>query len=83
VLQLNNAGWHRPENLAVPDGIRQPAHEVQPAEHLWRFVDELLDNGGRASRQGRNQLESVSRHPNDSERLLGVSESNSCAGNCR
>src|SRR5271154_3562557 len=32
-------------NLAVPDGIRlvfQPAHspELQPAEHLWRFVDE-------------------------------------------
>jgi len=39
VLQLDNAGWHGPENLAVPDGIRlvfQPAHspELQPAEHL-------------------------------------------------
>jgi hypothetical protein len=22
VLQLDNAGWHGPENLAVPDGIR-------------------------------------------------------------
>jgi hypothetical protein len=47
VLQLDNAGWHGPENLAVPDGIRlvfQPAHspELQPAEHLWRFVDEPL-----------------------------------------
>src|SRR6516164_233099 len=44
-----NAGWHGPENLAVPDGIRlvfQPAHspELQPAEHLWRFVDEPLAN---------------------------------------
>jgi hypothetical protein len=49
VLQLDNAGWHGPENLAVPDGIRlvfQPAHspELQPAEHLWPFVDEPLAN---------------------------------------
>jgi hypothetical protein len=40
VLQIDNAGWHAPENLAVPDGIRlvfQPAHspELQPAEHLF------------------------------------------------
>ena len=49
VLQLDNAGWHGPENLTVPDGIRlvfQPAHspELQPAEHLWAFVDEPLAN---------------------------------------
>lgn len=49
VLQLDHAGWHGPENLAVPDGIRlvfQPAHspELQPAEHLWEFVDEPLIN---------------------------------------
>src|SRR5215831_290856 len=49
VLQLDNAGWHGPENLAVPDGIRlvfQPAHspELQPAEHLWAFIDEPLAN---------------------------------------
>ncbi len=49
VLQLDNAGWHGPENLVVPDGIRlvfQPAHspELQPAEHLWAFVDEPLAN---------------------------------------
>lgn len=49
VLQIDNAGWHGPENLAVPDGIRfvfQPAHspELQPAEHLWPFVDEPLAN---------------------------------------
>ena len=49
VLQLDNAGWHAPENLTVPDGIRlvfQPAHspELQPAEHLWAFVDEPLAN---------------------------------------
>ncbi len=50
VLQLDNAGWRGPENLVVPDGIRlvfQPAHspELQPAEHLWAFVDEPLVNG--------------------------------------
>ena len=49
VLQLDNAGWHGPENLSVPDGIRlvfQPAHspQLQPAEHLWAFVDEPLVN---------------------------------------
>ena len=49
VLQLDNAGWHGPENLTVPDGIRlvfQPAHspELQPAEHLWPFLDEPLVN---------------------------------------
>jgi hypothetical protein len=51
VLQLDNAGWYGTENLVVPgDGIRlvlQPAHspELQPAEHLWAFVDEPLVNG--------------------------------------
>lgn len=49
ILQLDNAGWHGPENLAVPDGVRlvfQPPHspELQPAEHLWEFVDEPLVN---------------------------------------
>ena len=49
VLQLDNAGWHGPENLTVPDGIRlvfQPAHspQLQPAEHLWAFLDEPLVN---------------------------------------
>lgn len=49
ILQLDNAGWHGPENLAVPDGVRlvfQPPHspELQPAEHLWAFVDEPLVN---------------------------------------
>jgi transposase len=49
VLQLDKAGWHGPENLTVPDGIRlvfQPSHspELQPAEHLWPLVDEPLVN---------------------------------------
>lgn len=49
VLQLDNAGWHGTENLAIPDGIHlvhQPPYspELQPAEHLWAFVDEPLVN---------------------------------------
>jgi len=49
VVQLDQAGWHGPENLSVPEGIRlvfQPSHspELQPAEHLWAFVDEPLVN---------------------------------------
>ena len=49
VLQLDGAGWHGPENIAVPEGITlvfQPAHspELQPAEHLWTFVDEPVVN---------------------------------------
>jgi transposase len=49
VLQLDNAGWHGPQNLAVPDGIRlvfQPSYspDLQPAEHLWAFVDEPIVN---------------------------------------
>jgi transposase len=49
VLQLDNAGWHGPQNLAIPDAVRlvfQPPHspELQPAEHLWTFIDEPLAN---------------------------------------
>ena len=49
MIQLDQAGWHGPQNLSLPDGIRlvfQPSHspELQPAEHLWQFVDEPLAN---------------------------------------
>src|SRR5262249_48380468 len=45
VIQLDQAGWHGPQNIIRPDGVRlvfQPSHspELQPAEHLWQFVDE-------------------------------------------
>src|SRR5262245_32489466 len=45
VLQLDNAGWHGPQNLQFPDGVRpvyQPPYsaELQPAEHLWPLIDE-------------------------------------------
>lgn len=49
ILALDNAGWHGPQNLSVPDGVRlvhQPSYspELQPAEHLWPLVDEPLVN---------------------------------------
>jgi hypothetical protein len=49
ILELDNAGWHTPENLSVPEGMRlvyQPSYspELQPAEHLWPLVDEAIAN---------------------------------------
>ena len=49
VLVLDNAGWHTPEGLAVPDGIRLvflPPYspELQPAECLWPLLDEPIVN---------------------------------------
>ena len=45
LLVLDNAGWHGPANLKIPDGIRLvylPPYtpELQPAETLWALVDE-------------------------------------------
>jgi transposase len=49
ILVLNNAGWHGPEDLAIPEGISLvflPPYtpELQPAEHLWPLVDEPIAN---------------------------------------
>ena len=49
VLVLDNAGWHGPEGLAIPDGISLvflPPYspELQPAERLWPLVDEPVAN---------------------------------------
>ncbi|HVE54692.1 MAG TPA: IS630 family transposase [Ramlibacter sp.] len=49
VLVLDNAGWHGPEGLAVPEGISLvflPPYspELQPAERLWPLVDEAVVN---------------------------------------
>ena len=48
-LVPDNAGWHGPEGLAVPDGISLvflPPYtpELQPAERLWPLVDEAVAN---------------------------------------
>jgi transposase len=49
VLVLDNAGWHGPEGLAIPEGISLvflPPYspELQPAERLWPLVDEPIVN---------------------------------------
>ncbi|OAN50488.1 hypothetical protein A6A05_12540 [Magnetospirillum moscoviense] len=49
VLVLDNAGWHGPAGLAVPDGIilvflPPYSPELQPAECLWPLVDEPVAN---------------------------------------
>jgi transposase len=49
ILVLDNAGWHGPEGLTVPDGITLvflPPYspELQPAERLWPLVDEPVAN---------------------------------------
>jgi transposase len=49
VLALDNAGWHGPKGLAVPDGVTLvflPPYspELQPAERLWPLVDEPVAN---------------------------------------
>lgn len=49
MLALDNAGWHGPTNLAVPDGITLAflppcSPELQPAERLWPLVDEPVVN---------------------------------------
>ena len=49
VLVLDNAGWHSPSGLAVPEGIRLihlPPYtpELQPAETLGGHVDEPIAN---------------------------------------
>jgi len=45
----DNAGWHRSKKVVVPEGIEiefLPPYspELQPAERLWKLVDEPLVN---------------------------------------
>ena len=47
VLALDDAGWHGPKDLPIPDGISLvflPPYSpgLQPAEHLWPLVDEPI-----------------------------------------
>lgn len=49
VLVLDNAGWHKAKDLAIPDGIDliflpPSSPELQPAERLWSLVDEAVAN---------------------------------------
>lgn len=45
----DNAGWHRSKKVQVPLGIKVEflppySPELQPAERLWKLVDEPLVN---------------------------------------
>jgi transposase len=49
LLIEDNAGWHRSQQVCLPEGIHVeflPAYspELQPAERLWTLVDEPLVN---------------------------------------
>jgi transposase len=49
LLIEDNAGWHRSQQVIVPEGIIVDflppySPELQPAERLWKLVDEPLVN---------------------------------------
>lgn len=49
LLVLDQAGWHRSEQVVVPEGVHilfLPPYspELQPAEHLWELTDQALAN---------------------------------------
>ncbi|WP_284247362.1 IS630 family transposase [Methylobacterium haplocladii] len=49
ILLLDGAGWHTESGLRIPEGLRLvylPPYtpELQPAERLWRLVDEPIVN---------------------------------------
>jgi hypothetical protein len=49
LLVIDGAGWHRSDQVVVPEGIHLvflPPYspELQPAERLWELVDEPLVN---------------------------------------
>ena len=48
-LVLDGAGWHTSPKVPVPEGVSLvplPAYspELQPAEHLWPVIDEVVAN---------------------------------------
>jgi transposase len=49
VVVLDRAGWHTSSQVELPQGLHlvfQPASspELQPAEHLWGLISEVLAN---------------------------------------
>jgi transposase len=49
ILILDQAGWHRSDQVVVPQGLQlvflpPDSPELQPAEHLWELTDEALVN---------------------------------------
>lgn len=54
LLVIDRAGWHTSEKLIWPEGI-EPVYlppkspELQPAERLWRVIDEVIANHPQAA----------------------------------
>lgn len=49
IMQMDKAGWHKSNNLKVPENIKiiyQPAYspELNPTEHVWDYLREKLFN---------------------------------------
>jgi transposase len=49
ILVLDQAGWHRSQQVVIPEGLHLlflPPYspELQPAEHLWELTDQALAN---------------------------------------
>ncbi|MEB3281828.1 MAG: transposase [Lyngbya sp.] len=49
LLVEDNAGWHRSQKVQIPSGIEVEflppySPELQPAERLWKLIDEPLVN---------------------------------------
>jgi transposase len=49
IVVLDQAGWHRSQQVAIPEGVHLvflPPYspELQPAEHLWELTDQALAN---------------------------------------
>ena len=49
ILVLDQAGWHRSDQVVIPEGLHLvflPPYspELQPAEHLWELTDQALAN---------------------------------------
>src|ERR1700676_2612858 len=45
IMQVDGAGWHRANDLVIPENIRlisQPAYspELNPVEHIWEEIRE-------------------------------------------
>lgn len=49
VMVVDRAGWHRGDDLVLPDGVHvvflpSASPELQPAERLWALIDEPVAN---------------------------------------
>lgn len=78
LLVLDNAGWHAPPDLVVPEGVKLvflPPYtpELQPAETLWVHIDEPIVNKSVASLAELDTIIAAQcvRLTNDTQRIKG------------